>query len=283
MKLRVPPIARSFAPGACAAGGLTAVTAAPAAAATSTHTMTGPGTRGGIISHARAVNGNGDIAGGCNGDVFLGHHGKMTAPGRGEASGINGFGEIAGSTSGCPALLTGGGTRTTLPGRSSHAGGSSGAAGISNRHQVVAGAGNAHGYGHAVRGSSATITGPGTPGGTPGAGYAVNDLGQVTGWAPTGSEAPRVFLCSGGTVTGPGTFGLDPAGQAITNHGVLAARPGPGAWAWGGGTFHNLSNLIPARRRVHAQQRDRDQPHRPSRRRWRQLRWPRPRVPADPS
>jgi probable HAF family extracellular repeat protein len=80
-----------------------------------------------------------------------------------------------------------------------------------------------------VRGSSATVTGPGTPGGTPGAGYAVNDLGQVTGWAPTASEAPRVFLCSGGTMTGLRTFGPDPAGEAINNHGVLAGRSGLGA------------------------------------------------------
>ena len=54
-----------------------------------------------------------------------------------------------------------------------------------------------------------------------------------------------MFVCSGGTVTGLGTFGPDPAGQAITHHGVIAGRPGLGAWAWGGGTVHDLSNLVP--------------------------------------
>ena len=207
--------------------------------------MTVLGTRGGIISQARAVNGNGDIAGGSHGDVFLGHHGKRTDLGRGEAPGVNGCGESAGSPSGCPAFVISGGTRTTRPGRSRCAGGFSGAAGINHHHQIVGGSDNAQGYGHAVMWSSATITGPGTPGGTPGAGSAINDLGQVTGGAPTASEAPRVFVCSGGTVTGLGTFGPDPAGQAITHHGVIAGRPGLGAWAWGGGTVHDLSNLVP--------------------------------------
>jgi uncharacterized membrane protein len=220
VKLRVPPIALWFAPGACVASGLTAVTAAPAAAVTSVHTMTGLGslgygvgrgfgisaagevagqwytdktvrfpcgrhsctahicgpvswiggtmtglgTLGGILGEARAVTGNGDIAGGFNGDVFLGRNGMMTDPGPGEASGITGFGEIAG--------------------------GISGAAGINDRHQIVGGSCNAPGCGHAVMGSNATVTGPGTLGGTPGAASAVNDLGQVVGWAPTASQAP---------------------------------------------------------------------------------------------
>jgi uncharacterized membrane protein len=82
-------------------------------------TMTDLGTLGGTYSEARAVNRTGDVAGGCNGDVFLVHNGKMADLGPGAAFGINGFGEIAGSTSCCHAFVIGGGTRTTLPGLSS--------------------------------------------------------------------------------------------------------------------------------------------------------------------
>jgi hypothetical protein len=92
--------------------------------------LTDLGTRGGILGEARAVSGNGDIAGGSNGKVFLAHRGKMTDLGPGEASGVTGCGEIAGGTSCCPAFVIGGGTRTTRPGRASCAGGISGAAGV---------------------------------------------------------------------------------------------------------------------------------------------------------
>jgi hypothetical protein len=46
-------------------------------------------------------------------------------------------------------------------------------------------------------------------------------------------------------MTGLGTFGLDPAGEAINNHGVIAGQSGPGAPIWSGGVFQNLTNLIP--------------------------------------
>jgi probable HAF family extracellular repeat protein len=189
--------------------------------------MTGLGTLGGIVSKARAVNGNGDIVGGSNGDVFVVDNGKMTDLGSGEAFGINGLGEIAGSTSCCHAFLISGGRRTTLRDLSSYAGSD-----------------NGQGCGPAVMGSNGTITGLGTLGGTQSAAYEINDLGQVTGWAHTAREATRVFLWSGGTMTGPETFALDPAGEAINNHGVILGQSGLGAWFWSGGMFQNLSNLI---------------------------------------
>ena len=69
--------------------------------------------------------------------------------------------------------------------------------------------------------SSGTITDLGTLGGTQSAAYAINNLGQVTGWAHAASEATDVFLWSGGKMTDLGTFGLDPMGEAINNNGVM--------------------------------------------------------------
>jgi probable HAF family extracellular repeat protein len=206
-------------------------------------TMTDLGALGGIISQASAVNRDGDIAGGSDGDAFLVHNGKMTDQGPGAATGINDFGEIAGGTSQHAFLISGGKT-TTLPDLSSYAGGPSGASGINNNHQIVGGSDNASGYGHAVMWSNRTITDLGTLGGTQSAAYAINDNGQVTGWAHTASEATHVFLWSGGTMTDLATFGLDPVAEAISNHGVIAGQSGAGAWVWSG-TFQNLNNLIP--------------------------------------
>ena len=93
--------------------------------------------------------------------------------------------------------------------------------------------------------SSGTITDLGTLGGTQSAAYAINNLGQVTGWAHAASEATDVFLWSGGKMTDLGTFGLDPMGEAINNNGVIVGQSGNGAWTWSNGTFQNLNNLIP--------------------------------------
>jgi probable HAF family extracellular repeat protein len=300
MKLRVPPVVLSLALASSVAG-FSAVTAAPATAATSAYTMTDLGnlgypvsrgfainaggevagqsyttktvqfpcgrhictarishpfswaggtmtdlgTLGGIISQAFSVNSSGDIVGGSNGDAFLVHNGKMTDLGPGSASGINDFGEIAGSTSCCHAFVISGRTRTTLPDLSSYGGGISSATGINNSHQIVGGSDNASGYVHAVLWSNGTITDLGTLGGTQSAAYAINNLGQVTGWAHTASEATHVFLSSGSTMTDLGTFGLDPVGEAINNHGVIVGQSGNGAWIWSSGTFQNLNNLVP--------------------------------------
>ena len=196
------------------------------------------------MSEANAVNSTGDVVGGSNSDAFLVHNGKMTNLGPGEATGINGFGEIVGNSQG--AFLISGGKRTTLPDLSSYGGGGfSGASGINDNHQIVGSSDNASGYSHAVMWSNGTVTDLGTLGGTQSAAYAINNLGQVTGWAHTASEATHVFLWSNGTMTDLGTFGLDPVGEAINNHGVIVGQSGNGAWIWSNGTFQNLNNLIP--------------------------------------
>jgi probable HAF family extracellular repeat protein len=62
MKLRVPPIALSVALSACVAGGLTAVTAAPAAAAAA-YTMTDLGSLGLGVSRGFGINPGGEVVG----------------------------------------------------------------------------------------------------------------------------------------------------------------------------------------------------------------------------
>jgi probable HAF family extracellular repeat protein len=116
------------------------------------------------------------------------HNGKMTSLGPGEATGINDFGEIAG-TSSQHAFLISGGKTTTLPDLSSY--GYSAASRINNNHQIVGAFDNASGWSHAVMWSNGAITDRGTLGGAQSAAYAINDLGQVTGWALTASEATQ--------------------------------------------------------------------------------------------
>ena len=105
---------------------------------------------------------------------------------------------------------------------------------------VVGGSG-----GHALFVHNGTMTDLGTLGSTQSAAYAINDNGQVTGWAHTASEATHVFMWSNGTITDLGTFGLDPVGEAINNHGVIVGQSSLGAWIWRGGVVQNLNNLIP--------------------------------------
>jgi probable HAF family extracellular repeat protein len=90
------------------------------------------------------------------------------------------------------------------------------------------------------------VTDLGTLGGTQSAAYAINNLGEVVGWAHTASEATHVFLWSAGKMSDLGAFGLDPVGSAINIHGVIVGQSGNTAWVWSNGSFQNLNNLIPA-------------------------------------
>jgi probable HAF family extracellular repeat protein len=169
----------------------------------------------------------------------------MTDLGPGTATGIDDTGEIAGGTS-QHAFVISGGTRTTLPDLSNYGccpGGLSGASGISNSHQIVGASGNGQGVERAVMWTNGTITDLGTLGGAGSGAYAINDLGQVTGWAQTAAGPVHLFLYSG-MMTDLGTFapGAVPVPKAINNHGVIV---GQGAFIFSGGSFQDLNNLIP--------------------------------------
>jgi probable HAF family extracellular repeat protein len=197
------------------------------------------------MSEATAVNRNGDVVGGSNGEAILLHNGKISDLSPGTAYGINDLGEIVGDTS-QHAFLISGGKLSVLSDLSSYAGGLSSASGINNNHQVVGSSDTASGDSHAVMWRNGTITDLGTLGGSQSAAYAINNQGQVVGWAHTASEATHVFLYQSGSMTDLGTFGLDPVATAINNHGVIVGQSGNGAWVWSNGSFQNLNNLIPA-------------------------------------
>jgi probable HAF family extracellular repeat protein len=89
--------------------------------------------------------------------------------------------------------------------------------------------------------SNGTITDLGTLGGASSAANAINNLGQIVGWAATSTGA-AYFLDSNGTMTDLGAYnGNTP--EAIDDSGAFV---GYTAFIYSGGTFQNLNNLIPA-------------------------------------
>ncbi len=69
---------------------------------------------------------------------------------------------------------------------------------------------------------------------------AINNLGQITGWAQTNTYATHGFLFSNGKMIDIGNI----IPEAINNHGVIV---GYGALIYRGGTVEDLNNLIPPR------------------------------------
>src|SRR6266571_5113879 len=231
MKLRVVPIALSL---ALSGGvpGLIAATAVPAAAATATatYTMTDLGSLGLGVSRGFGINAAGEVVGrsylaqsfpttGCPPT-----HTCVTHP-------AEPFSWTAGTMTDLGTLGVPLGKKTVCNPPDCF-----GEARAVNRNGDIVGLSDGQAF--LVHNGKMSSLGPGTATG-------INDLGQVTGWAHTASEATHVFLWSGGKMRDLGTFGLDPVGEAINNHGVIVGQSGAGAWVWSGGVFQNLNNLIP--------------------------------------
>ncbi len=202
--------------------------------------MTDIGTLGGTFSDARAVNGNGDVAGfstisgtslSAQTDAFLYLNGHMTDLGTlgGSGShgyGINNFDEVVGdsytASSQDHAFLYSGGKMTDL---GTLGGTPSSANGINNLHQVVGSSEVANGSGvHAFLWSNGTMTDLGTLGGSQSIAYAINDSGQIVGYASPLNSSVHAFLYSGGKMTDLGVFFDSSVAEAINNLGWWSAR-----------------------------------------------------------
>ena len=220
--------------------------------------MSDLGTLGGIDSEGRAINLAGTVAGWANTksgarDAFVEPNGKKMvdlgalAPLAGwesTATGINDVGEVAGwfgFDPGSHAFLYSAGKVTVLPDLSSYDGGQSTPGGINDNHQVVGSSDDANGDSHAVLWSNGKVTDLGTLGGPSSAATAINNLGQIAGWAAT-STGTAYFVDSNGAMTNIGNYNGDNP-EAIDDSGVFV---GSSAFIYSGGTFRNLNNLIPA-------------------------------------
>jgi probable HAF family extracellular repeat protein len=218
--------------------------------------MTDLGTLGFNNSVGTAIDRTGQVAGWSGDsisdrDAFLWDGQKMIdlgalGPLSGKAStatGINDSGQLVGSWGSDPshAWQYANGTVTELPEPGfATAAGSLGctAAAINNNGQIV-GSCYASGLSHAVLWHNGTVADLGTLGGEAAAATAVNNLGQVVGWAQTSAGVTDGFLWSNGTMTDLGPS-FSPA--AINDNGAIVG----GEYVYRGGTLQNLNTLIPA-------------------------------------
>jgi probable HAF family extracellular repeat protein len=179
------------------------------------YSVTDLGTFGGTASRANDINDSGQVVGCANTKnwyhAFLYSNGTMTDLGTlspafsvSEACGINATGQIVGSISGYVPFLRNNGNMDMI------FGGSAGRAlDINGSGQVVGYTGNPLGANdlRAVLYSNGTTTDLGTLGGAMSGASAVNDGGQVAGWARiTGDVSVHAFLYSSGTMRDLGTL-----------------------------------------------------------------------------
>ena len=232
--------------------------------------ITNLGTLGGTFSDARAVNGNGDVAGSSTLSgtslsptfAFLYSNGQMKNLGTlggssSRAYGINDFGEVVGDSNrasgAADAFLYSGGKMTDLGALGSLG---SSANDINNVHQVVGDSEVADGSGeHAFLWSNGTMKDIGTLGGTQSIATAINDGGQIVGYSTPGNRSAHAFLYSGGKMTDLGVFFDSSVGEAINSSGVVVGQADVlnkdgttqyHAFIYSGGALRDLNTLIPA-------------------------------------
>ncbi|HYL72386.1 MAG TPA: HAF repeat-containing protein, partial [Candidatus Dormibacteraeota bacterium] len=93
----------------------------------------------------------------------------------------------------------------------------------------------------------------GTLGGPQSDAYAINDAGQVVGWAQTASDATHAFLYSSGRMTDLGGYNIDTVAEAINLSGTIVGQtygvdatgaPFYHAFIYSGGRFQDLNSLV---------------------------------------
>jgi probable HAF family extracellular repeat protein len=226
-------------------------------------TLTDLGTLGsGNFSAATAINSSGEVVGWTDTNADTGQEAAvwngqkwtpLGLPQGSVATGINDSGQVAGSvsnvTTGSQPFLDSNGTVTDLPEPGFVATSNLGCqADAINNHAQIAGtcSGSSFNrktkvttlYTDLVLWQNGTVTDLGTLGGLRSTVTAINDNGQITGSADTGSTTLDGFLYSNGTMTDLGSF--NPA--AINDNGVMVGGP----YIDSGGTITNLNTLIPA-------------------------------------
>jgi probable HAF family extracellular repeat protein len=183
--------------------------------------MTGLGTFGGTGSEARAINNQGQIAGGFWTTGETSYHAYLYSAGT------------------MTDLGTLGGTRTL-------------AFGLNDNGQVV-GQSSLSGVSpsHAFLCDGGSMTDLGTLGGLQSVAYAINNSGQVVGAAFTSTNVEHAFLYSGGTMTDLDNFGsLHSRAYAINRFGEIAGfLSGPNisgdhAFVYSGGVMTDLNTVI---------------------------------------
>jgi probable HAF family extracellular repeat protein len=108
---------------------------------------------------------------------------------------------------------------------------------------------------HAFLWSNGTITDLGTLGGAQSIAYAINNVGQVVGYASPPNSSVHAFLYSGGKMNDLGVFFDSSVGEAINTSGVVVGTADVlnsngttayHAFIYSGGKLQDLNNLIPS-------------------------------------
>jgi probable HAF family extracellular repeat protein len=214
-------------------------------------------TNWGSVNDSGQVTGYSYLAGNQSYAAFIYENGQflnLGAATNAQGYGINGSGQIAGASAGCP-FLTQNGEVVQLLGTLAGPCGSSASAtaaaiAINTTGKVAGYSLTKAGDTHAVFFSGTQLKDLGTLGGNSSYGYGINDSGQVTGYSQVASGASHAFLTEGGGLTDLGTlggtasvgYGVNAAGE-VTGNSQTSSNAATHAFLYSGAKMHDLGGL----------------------------------------